>query len=180
MNTRLRDFLDQEKVPYEREIHRTAYTAQEIAAEEHIPGKMMAKTVVVKADGRFALAVLPASFRLDLGKLKEDLAAKEIRLATELEFGSLFPDCEVGAMPPFGNLYGVPLFCDESLTRDEEIVFNAGTHQETVRMTYANFARLAHPQVFDFARRKNGHPDFTEEEHQFAVTRAGQVGETPG
>ena len=151
MNNRLREFLEKQKIPYQREVHRTAYTAQEVAAEEHIPGKIMAKTVVVKADNRFVLAVLPASVRTDLEKLKAGLGAQEVRLATEFEFTGLFPDCEVGAMPPFGNLYGISVYVDTSLAKDEEIVFNAGTHEDTIRMKYADFARVAQPQVLDFA-----------------------------
>ena len=150
MNIRLREFLENEKVPFQHEVHRTAYTAQEVAAEEHIPGKMMAKTVVIRADDCFALAVLPASNRTDLAKLRAALGAKDVRLATELEFTGLFPDCEVGAMPPFGNLYGVPVYVEASLAKDDEIVFNAGTHQETVRIKYADFERLARPRVFEF------------------------------
>jgi Ala-tRNA(Pro) deacylase len=154
MNTRLGEFLDREKVSYQQEFHRTVYTAQQVAAEEHIPGRIMAKTIVIKADDRFALAVLPASMRTDTGKLKAALGAKELRLASELEFTGLFPDCEVGAMPPFGNLYGVPVYADTSLAKDDEIVFNAGTHQDTIRMKYADFARLAEPKLLEFAERR--------------------------
>jgi Ala-tRNA(Pro) deacylase len=150
MNIRLRELLEKEKVWYEHEVHRTAYTAQEVAAEEHVPGKMVAKTVVIKVDDHFALAVLPASARTNFARLKAALGAKEVRLASELEFTGLFPDCEVGAMPPFGNLYGVPVYVDTSLTSDDEIVFNAGTHQDTIRMKYADFERLALPTVFPF------------------------------
>ena len=149
--TRLKQYLDRENVPYQHDVHRTAYTAQEVAAEEHVPGKLVAKTVVVKADAQFAMAVLPASLRLDTAALKTALGAKEVRLATEFEFTGLFPDCDVGAMPPFGNLYGLSVYVDESLTEDPEIVFNAGTHQDTIRMTYSDFARLVRPQVFAFA-----------------------------
>lgn len=152
--TRIKEYLDRENVPYEHTIHRTAFTAQEVAAEAHVPGQMVAKTVVLKVDDRFALAVLPASARVDLGSLQASLQAREIRLATEFEFTGLFPDCEVGAMPPFGNLYGLAVYVEESLTRDAEIVFNAGTHQDTVRMKYADFARLAQPQVLLFALGK--------------------------
>ena len=151
MNIRLRELFERERVPYHHDSHRTAYTAQEVAAEEHIPGKIMAKTVVVKVDDRFALAVLPASLRTDLGMLKKALGAREVRLASELEFAGMFPDCEVGAMPPFGNLYGIPVYCETSLGKDEEIVFNAGTHQDTVRMKFSDFARLAAPRLVDFA-----------------------------
>ena len=149
--TRVKEYLDKEKVPYTHHVHRTAYTAQEVAAEEHVSGKMMAKTVILKAGDRFAMAVLPSSARADLGALRSSLGDKEVRLASEIEFTGLFPDCDVGAMPPFGNLYGLPVYVEESLTRDEEIVFNAGTHQDTLWMKYADFARLVQPQVARFA-----------------------------
>jgi Ala-tRNA(Pro) deacylase len=151
MNIRLRELLEKEKVPFQHESHRTVYTAQEVAHEEHIPGSMVAKTVVIKVDDRFALAVLPASIRTDLARLKAALGASEVRLASELEFTGMFPDCEVGAMPPFGNLYGLSVYCEKSLTKDKEIVFNAGTHQDTIRMKYVDFARLANPKIFEFA-----------------------------
>jgi Ala-tRNA(Pro) deacylase len=151
MNIRLRNFLESQKVRYVHETHRTAYTAQELAQEEHVPGKMVAKTVVVKLDDAFALAVMPATARADFARLKSALGAREVRLATELEFTGLFPDCEVGAMPPFGNLYGVPVYVDAALTQDEEIIFNAGTHQDTIRMRYADFEHLARPKTFAFA-----------------------------
>jgi Ala-tRNA(Pro) deacylase len=154
MNPRLSEFLDKERVPYQQEFHRTVYTAQQVAAEEHIPGRMMAKTVVIKVDGHFGMAVLPATTRTDTAKLQSALKAKELRLASELEFAALFPDCEAGAMPPFGNLYGLPVYVDESLAKDHEIVFNAGTHQETIRMKYADFARLAKPTILEFARKQ--------------------------
>ncbi len=150
--TRLKDYLEQEKAPYQHQTHRTAYTSQEVAAEEHIPGKMVAKSVVIKIDNTFALAVLPAPARVDVSALRVSLRARELRLATEFEFTGLFTDCEVGAMPPFGNLYGLPVYVEQSLTEDEEIVFNAGTHQDTIRMKYADFARLVRPQVIGFAR----------------------------
>ena len=151
MNIRLRNFLELEKVPYVHETHRTAYTAQGVAQEEHVPGKMVAKTVVVKAGDNFALAVMPATARADFAKLKSVLGANDLRLATELEFTGLFPDCEVGAMPPFGNLYGVPVYVDAALAQDKEIIFNAGTHQDTIRMRYTDFELLVQPKVFAFA-----------------------------
>jgi Ala-tRNA(Pro) deacylase len=180
MNERLRDFLDKQKVSYERKFHRTAYTAQEIAAEEHISGKRLAKSVVVKADGTFVLAVLPASYRADLDRLKGILRAKDASLASELEFSDIFPDCEVGAMPPFGNLYGLPVYCDSFLAHHPLITFNAGTHQETVQMRYRDFARLFRPKIYDFALRKESDTEFTEEEKELAISRAGDVGEFAG
>ena len=149
--TRLKEFLEQGKAPYQHQVHRTAFTSQEVAAEEQIPGKMVAKTVVLKVNSSFALAVLPAPARVDVPALKAALGTKELRLATEFEFTGLFTDCDVGALPPFGNLYGLQVYVELSLTLDEEIVFNAGTHQDTIRMKYADFAHLARPCVIMFA-----------------------------
>ncbi|HWP85163.1 MAG TPA: YbaK/EbsC family protein [Terriglobia bacterium] len=145
--SRVKQYLDKEGVPYEHHVHRTAYTAQEVAAEEHIPGKMMAKTVLLKTATGLVMVVLPASSRLDLEAARRILGDPEARLASELEFTGAFPDCDVGAMPPFGNLYGIPVYVDAALAEDEEIVFNAGTHQDSIRMKYADFARLAKPTV---------------------------------
>lgn len=150
---RLKKYLDQQNVAYQHHVHRSAYTAQAVAAEEHVSGKMVAKTLVVKVDDRFAMAVLPAPMKLDLAALKDALGAKHARLASEPEFQSLFSDCELGAMPPFGNLYGMPVYVEESLAGDPEIVFNAGTHEDTVQMRYEDFARLVQPQVLSFRLR---------------------------
>jgi len=150
----LKQYLDLKKVPYEHHVHRTAYTAQEVADEERVSGMMVAKTVVVKAGSHFVMAVLPAPMKVDVATLEAALGVKELRLATELEFKGLFPDADVGAMPPFGNLYGIPVYVEESLTRDPEIVFNAGTHQDTIRMKYADFARLVEPKVYSFALKR--------------------------
>jgi Ala-tRNA(Pro) deacylase len=144
---KLKEFLDAEHVPYQALTHPPAYTAQEIAAAQHVPGKEFAKVVIVRAGGRFVMAVLEAPQRLDLAKLGKLIPEKGARLATEEEFRGLFPACEAGAMPPFGNLFGLDVFVDHDLTRDEEIVFQAGTHTQTVRMKYADFARLVKPTV---------------------------------
>jgi len=148
---KLKQFLEDQKVKYVVISHSTAYTAQEIAALAHIPGKELAKTVIVKLDDGFAMAVLPASLQIDLSLLKAAAGAKTIALASEPEFKGKFPDCETGAMPPFGKLYGLPVFVEESLTRDKEIAFNAGSHKELVRLAYADFERLVQPKVARFA-----------------------------
>ncbi len=145
--TKLREFLDRYHTRYVNISHSPAYTAQEIAASAHIPGKELAKTVILKVDGEPAMAVLPASFQLDLALLKEAAGAERVELASEQEFKNLFPDCETGAMPPFGNLYGMPVYVAQVLTHDEEIVFNAGTHSELIRMSYADYERLVQPIV---------------------------------
>jgi Ala-tRNA(Pro) deacylase len=149
---KLREFLDGNQVKYVTISHSVAYTAQEIAASAHIRGKELAKTVMVMLDGELAMAVLPASYQLDLEKLKEVAGAASVRLATEAEFKDRFPGCETGAMPPFGNLYGMKVFADETLSEDEEIAFNAGTHSELVRLAWADYARLVQPTVAKLAK----------------------------
>jgi Ala-tRNA(Pro) deacylase len=134
--------------------HSAAYTAQEIAASAHVPGKELAKTVMVKIDGQMAMAVLPASFRVDFKDLKDLAGAKKVELASEQEFKKLFPECEVGAMPPFGNLYDMAVYVANPLPEDEEIAFNAGSHTELIRLPYKDFQKLAKPTVGDFAKRE--------------------------
>ena len=149
--TLIKKYLDLKNVPYEHHVHRTAYKAREVAEQELVPETMVAKTVVVKTGDDYAMVVLPASAKVNLASLKRALDVNEVRLATESEFKGLFPDSDLGAMPPFGNLYGLPVYVEESLTRDLEIVFNAGTHQDTIRMKYQDFERLVKPQVYSFA-----------------------------
>lgn len=144
---KLKDFLDSQKVKYLVISHSIAYTAAEIAAQAHIPGKELAKTVIVKIDGALAMAVVSASQHVKLASLKAATFADKVELATEDEFRESFPDCEVGAMPPFGNLYGMPVYADESLSRDKEIAFNAGSHRELVRIAWADFERFVQPTV---------------------------------
>lgn len=150
ISMKLKKFLDENRVGYQVTAHPEVYTAQEIAAAMHVPGKELAKVVMVKAGEQFVMTVLPASWRIDMIKLREILKTKDIRLATEDEFKSLFPDCEPGAMPPFGNLYGIDVYEDKSLTEDEEIFFQAGNHIESVKMSYKDFERLVRPKVADF------------------------------
>ena len=150
----LKDFLDRQKVKYVSISHSTAYTAQDIAALTHTPGKELAKTVIVRIDDALAMAVLPASFHVDLGALKAITKTKAVGLAGEKEFTDRFPECETGAMPPFGNLYNMAVYVDESLSKDKEISFNAGSHNELIRLAYADFERLVKPVVAQFAARK--------------------------
>lgn len=150
-STKLKKFLDENKIKYVSVKHSSAYTAQEIAASAHIPGKELAKTVIIKIDGKMAMAVLPASHKVSFESLRDSLGAKDVRLAYEQEFMDKFPDCEVGAMPPFGNIYGIDVFVAESLSEDEEIAFNACTHTELIRMKYNDFEKLVKPKRFKFA-----------------------------
>jgi Ala-tRNA(Pro) deacylase len=150
---KLKEFLDGKGVKYVAISHSPAYTAQEIAASAHIPGRELVKTVMVKLAGSMAMAVLPASYRVDFDRLKEAAGASEVALASEDDFRSLFPECEVGAMPPFGNLYEMPVYADKSLTEDAEIVFNAGSHKELFRMAYKDFEGLVKPTVADFGTK---------------------------
>jgi Ala-tRNA(Pro) deacylase len=149
---KLKDLLDGRKVTYHVLRHHERYTAQEIAQALHVPGQMLAKVVMVKADGRLFMAVVPADLRVDLEAFGRAVGAPAAALATEDEFRGAFPDCEVGAMPPFGNLYGVPVVVDGALAADEEIVFEGGNHHEVIKLAYADFARLVAPQVADIAR----------------------------
>jgi Ala-tRNA(Pro) deacylase len=149
----LTTFLDSNAVKYVTMKHSPAYTAQELAALAHVPGKDWAKTVMVKLDGKMAMAVVPASSRVVFDLLREASGAKAAELATEQEFKDLCPGCEVGAMPPFGNLFGMAVFVDEALAEDVEIAFNAGTHTEVVRLPFADFERLAKPKVVRLSRR---------------------------
>ncbi|NTV98697.1 MAG: YbaK/EbsC family protein [Chlorobiaceae bacterium] len=144
---KLREFLDSHGVKYSIVSHSRAYTAQEIAAAAHVPGKELAKTVIVKIKGILAMVVLPASRKLDFELLGAMAGSNDIALADEKDFASLFPDCELGAMPPFGNLYGMEVFAAEELEEDEEIAFNAGALTELVRLSYEEYRRLVHPRV---------------------------------
>ncbi len=148
---RLEQYLREQHVAYEVQHHPLAYTAQRVAAAEHVPGKELAKTVIVITDDRSVMVVVPASRNVQVSKLAAALGASQARLAEEREFEALFPDCELGAMPPFGNLYGMDVYVDRMLAEDERIVFRAGTHTETMRMNYADFARLVKPMVVDVA-----------------------------
>ena len=148
---KLKAFLDEKGVKYVTIRHSPAFTAQEIAASAHVPGRELAKTVIVVIDGKMAMAVLPASYQVELDQLRETTGAQTVELAKEDDFTRLFPDCEVGAMPPFGHLYGMETYVADKLTEDEEIVFNAGNHTELLRLSYEDFARLVEPKVLTFA-----------------------------
>jgi Ala-tRNA(Pro) deacylase len=148
---KLKAFLDENKVKYISVQHSSAYTAQEIAAIAHIPGKDLAKTVIIKINGKMAMAVLPASYKVSFDYLKETLGVTEARLAYEQEFIDKFPDCEVGAMPPFGNIYGMEVYVAESLAEEEEIAFNACSHTELIKMKFSDFERLVQPKRIKFS-----------------------------
>ena len=151
---KLVEYLDSNKVKYVNVTHSTAFTAQDVAQTAHIPGKEMAKSVVVWMDGTMAMAVLPASSMVDFNKLKESTGAKSVELASESEFKDRFPECEVGAMPPFGSLFNIKVVVDKSLAEDKEISFNAGSHHELIRMTYADYERLTKPTLGSFSLQK--------------------------
>jgi len=144
---KLTEFLDEHQVRYTTITHSPAFTAQEIAHAAHIPGGELAKTVMVKLDGKLAEVVLPASRRLDLEQLRSATGASQVELATETEFDRFFPDCEVGAMPPYGNLYGMDVYVSPMLSSDRQIAFNAGNHSELICMNYKDYERLVHPKL---------------------------------
>ena len=148
---KLKDFLDKNEVPYVSITHSKAFTAQQIAASAHIPGRKMVKTVMVVVNGMMAMAVLPASYFVDFSSLREITGEGNVRLASETEFKDMFPDCEVGAMPPFGNLYNLAVYVAKVVQEEDEIAFSAGTHTEIIQMSYRDFERLVHPLVLKFA-----------------------------
>jgi Ala-tRNA(Pro) deacylase len=148
---RLRELLDSQGIKYVILIHSAAYTSQEIAASAHIRGKDLAKTVMVTLDGRMAMAVLPASRKISFESLQQATGAADVQLAGEQAFRDIFPGCEVGAMPPFGNLYGMEVYVSKLLAEDKEIAFNAGSHTELIRMDYADFERLVQPKIASIA-----------------------------
>jgi Ala-tRNA(Pro) deacylase len=149
---RLTTLLESNHVEYQTIRHPPVSTAQGLASVMHIPGRELAKTVVLKVDGKYALAVLPAPFHVDFTRFREASGARSVTLAEEAEFAGLFPGCVLGAEPPFGHLYGLPVWVDESLAEDASVVFNGGTHAEAVRVAYRDFERLAHPKLARFAR----------------------------
>jgi len=146
LSPRLYHFLDERHGDYTALTHPRTVTAQETANAAHLGGQRFAKTVMLKLDGELAMMVMPASYRLDITRLSRAMGGRMVELAEEAEFRDAFPDCEVGAMPPFGNLYGMPVFVDARLAEQDEVAFNAGTHTDAVRMSYAEFERLAQPQ----------------------------------
>ena len=150
---KLKGFLDENGIKYVTIQHSAAYTAQEAAAYTHIPGKELAKTVMVKVDGKMAMAVVPASHRVDFDRLGKVAGAQHVELASEEEFKDFFPACDVGAMPPFGNLYDMAVYASDVLGEDVEIAFSAGSHSELIRLAYADYERLVQPKIASFSKR---------------------------
>jgi Ala-tRNA(Pro) deacylase len=147
---KLKEFLDRERIKYVSISHSAAYTAQEVAASAHITGKELAKTVIVKLDKQMAMAVLPANRKIVLQDLREATGSDQVKFASEEEFKERFPDCETGAMPPFGNLYEMEVYAAASLAENEEIAFNAGSHTEVIKLAYKDFERLVKPKIVSF------------------------------
>ena len=144
---KLRQFLDDQGVKYVVIMHSQAFTSQEIAASAHIPGKEFAKSVILKADKKMIMAVLPSAYKIDMDKCKDKLGVESVSLALEEEFKYLFPECEIGAMPPFGSLYDLETYVAKSLTKNEEIAFNAGNHKELIKVRFEDFKRLENPKI---------------------------------
>lgn len=155
MIEKLKKFLKEKGIDYKTIKHDEAFTAQEIAAVTHVPGKESVKVVIVNGDDKYFMAVLPASYRIDTEKLKKILNVKKLKLSTEEEFENLFPGCETGAMPPFGNLYDLPVYIDSALTEDETIVFLAGDHKESIKMKYKDYDGAVKPVAGGFAVKLN-------------------------
>ena len=150
--TLLKNYLDLKRIPYQHLTHPTIFTAGQLAAAEHIPAGNVAKTVVVIADSHFILAVLPATEKISFPDLGEAVGSRYLRLATECEFQGLFPDSDTGAMSPFGNLYELPVYAEKSLGQHEEIVFNAGTHEDAIQMKFHDFAQTVRPTFCGFSQ----------------------------
>ena len=148
---RVIEFLDESGVDYEVTEHEPAFTAQQMAAVEHEPGEYVAKPVIVKADDKYVMCVLSACYKIDLRALKSQLGAKSVGLAEEKEIEEMVPDCELGAAPPFGNLYDLPTFMDKALENDDHIVFQGGTHEKAIRMSMDDYRKLVAPQVLEFS-----------------------------
>lgn len=152
VSKRLKEFLDANKVSYKVMTHKVAYTAQEVAAAQEVTGWQVAKTVVCNCDGKYALLVLQAPVMVDFNRLKKALGCKQAKLASEMEMEKLFPGIELGAESPFGNLYDLPVYVDKGLADMSEIVFNAGSHTETMRIKYEDYARLVGPKVVEIGK----------------------------
>jgi len=155
ISIRLKELLDAGGAVYEHRVHANVYTAAETAESIHIPSSEMAKTVIVNADGLLRMAVIPANRRVDLQHLKFITRSENIRIANEREFRNEFPDCEVGAMPPFGTIFGLPVYCDVQLENNDFIEFNAGTHHDSIRMAFHDFRRLENPTMTDLVDHSN-------------------------
>ncbi len=147
---KLKNYLDENHVEYVCINHSKAFTAQEVAASAHVPGASLAKVVMVELDGELAMAVLPANRKVILKDLRDVTGSDQVRFGSEYKFKGRFPDCEIGAMPPFGNLYGMDVFVAPPLINNVEIAFNAGSHEEIIKLAYADFERLVNPQVLCF------------------------------
>lgn len=148
---RLKEFLNDNDINYTSIRHSAAMTAPEVAASAHVAGRNFAKTVIVMIEGAMAMVVVPANRKVDLADLRDLLAVHDVRLASEDEFKDRFPDCELGAMPPFGNLYGLPVYVEQSLAEQPMIAFNACTHSEVIKMSFADFADVVMPTVLEFS-----------------------------
>jgi Ala-tRNA(Pro) deacylase len=156
---KLTSYLDSHNIKYTVITHSQAFAAREIAATAHIPGKELAKTVIARVDGKLVMAVVPASDMVDFRLLKDAVGAKAAQLAGEDEFRYRFPECELGAMPPFGNLYDMEVLVADDLAEDEEIAFNAGSHRELVKMAYKDFAQLVQPKLVKIGARRHAHEE---------------------
>ena len=148
---KLKAFLDENNIKYVTISHSSAFTSQDIAASAHVSGKEFAKTVMIKVEGEMAMAVLPASYHIDFDSLRKIVGTKNVSFASEPEFTDRFPECELGAMPPFGNLYGMVVYVADSLTKNKEIAFNAGLHTELIKLSFADYVRLVNPRIFNFS-----------------------------
>jgi Ala-tRNA(Pro) deacylase len=157
LNERLREFLQANQAAYTHSVHSTAFTAREAASAEHLPAREVAKTIVVHGETGYAMFVVPGNRLVDFQEVREALGLHQLRMATEYELQQLFPDCELGAMPPIGGLYDMPVFLDASLTEERLIAFNAGTHKDFIHLTLTEYGRLAQPSIVHLTRTQAAH-----------------------
>jgi len=154
---RLEEFLQAKQAEYTHSVHRTAYTAREVASAEHLPPAEVAKTVVVHTDIGYVMLVVPANKLVDFQEVRQELGFKQLRMATEHELSKLFPDCELGAMPPMGPLYMLPVYLDAAMADEHLIAFNGGTHRDVIHMPTSEFRRLSRPVVVPLTRAEAAH-----------------------
>lgn len=154
---RLREYLQANETAYTHSVHPNAFTAREVASAEHLPPREVAKTVVVHTENGYAMLVIPANKLVDFQEVRTELGFKQLRLATEHELGKLFPDCELGAMPPMGSMYMLPVYLDASMADEQLISFNAGTHRDVIHMTTADYSRLVRPVIVTLTRAEAAH-----------------------
>jgi Ala-tRNA(Pro) deacylase len=154
----IKQYLFHGYASYTHKKHAPAFTSQEIAEAEHVPGEQFAKTVILNTGQKLIMAVVPADHIINIDTLKQTIGCDQLTLASEKDFIEAFPACQPGAIPPFGKLFGLPVYCDNALAQQSEIEFNAGTHIDTIRMDFGSFRKLENPLLLTFSEKRTGPP----------------------